>query len=499
MNTKVSSTLLILCMLATGYTHGQDWPGQRDSIYSNVLKEQRRIQVILPKEYSSNTENKFEVLYVLDGEWYMEQIPFIYRFAASSGYAPPNIFVLIPNTYEGKTNLRDRDFSPTSINNAPGLGGADNFHAFLKDELIPFVENKYRTNGKRSLVGSSFSGLFSVYAFVKDPKLFNSFVASDPNLNWDNNYVTKMAAEKLPGYTDVSSTLFIAGLTSSYAGMGIAAMDSALKSKAPTSLRWKFIPYEDETHYSVQHKAFYDGFRFSHFGYDTREAQYHPMKGILEAGKPLKLLLMNESPGLRFTTDGSEPTSSSPLFKRDQVILTGPGLLKIKSFPNRTEYVRAYESNFVAGAPLSPGKKSKSLKAGLSYSVYEGGWNTFPSINKLKPLHSGKIADGFDINSLKVQENAAYLVEGTVEIPEDGYYIFAAMAGGSKAIIGDHLLFDENNTQGRMQSYVIPLKKGPYPIRIELFKPKDTGEIHFIIARTTASNDRWWETQIFRL
>ena len=103
-------------------------------------------------------------------------------------------------------------------------------------------------------------------------------------------------------------------------------------------------------------------------------------------------------------------------------------------------------------------------------------------------------------HDLTVQKNAAYLVEGTLEIPEDGYYIFGAMgAGGSKAIVGDHLLFDSKDVRGRMQSYVIPMKKGLYPLRIELFKPKDTGEIHFIIARTTASSDRWWETHIFRL
>src|SRR5258708_9952316 len=182
-------------VFCAGQGKAQKWPGIRDSIYSNVLKETRVIQVVLPKGYQPEKNSKYEVLYMLDGEWYMEQIPFIYNFVVSAKFAPENIFVLIPNTYVNGANLRDRDFSPTKIKDDSLSGGADTFHAFLKDELIPYVEKKYPTNGQRSLVGSSFSGLFSVYAFVKDPELFQSYIASDPNLNWDGNYVPKLAAK----------------------------------------------------------------------------------------------------------------------------------------------------------------------------------------------------------------------------------------------------------------------------------------------------------------
>src|SRR5258706_6943826 len=230
-------------LFCAGHGRAQKLPGIRDSIYSNALKEIRSIQVVLPKGYQPEKNSKYEVLYVLDGEWYMEHIPFIYNFVVSAKFAPENIFVLIPNTYVNGINLRDRDFSPTKVADDSTSGGADNFHAFLKNELIPYVEKKYPTNGQRSLVGSSFSGLFSVYAFVKDPELFHSYIASDPNLNWDNNYVPKLAAKKLPSFEGVESTLFFAGLEKTSVGMGSKGMDSVLTAKAPRGLHWKFMEY----------------------------------------------------------------------------------------------------------------------------------------------------------------------------------------------------------------------------------------------------------------
>lgn len=502
MKTEARRTfLLLVCGMIhlSAIAQNREWPGIRDSLYSETLKENRRIQVVLPGEYKTNPGEKFEVLYVLDGEWYMEQIPFIYNFASSSGYAPRNIFVLIPNTYVNNINLRDRDFSPTKTGNDPTLGGADNFHSFLKNELIPYIEKNYRTNGHRSLVGSSFSGLFAVYAFVKEPALFQSYVASDPNLNWDNNYVSKLAAKKLQGFSAVNSTLFIAGLTTSFAGMGIASMDSTLRSHAPPSIRWQCIAYANETHYSVQHKAFYDGFRFSHLGYTKEAPEYHPMNGIVEAGKPLKVFVLKENGALRYTTDGTEPTVNSPVLSRgEQIAISGPSLLKVKAFSNRPQYSYSSLGNFTAGEIRPMEKRSKALKPGLKYSLYEGEWETKPAEKTIKPVKSGILYDTFNINQLRGEKNSFYVIDGTINVIEEAYYVFYALSdNGCKVTLGDRVLFDSDGLESDAQSFVVPLKKGVYPMRLEFFQKKGSPDIHFFIRFTKGGNDRWWENQFF--
>ena len=501
----LSFFLVFILRLLSDDVSAQNWPGIRDSIYSETLKEKRIIQVILPKDYKAESGEKYEVLYVLDGEWYMEQVPFIYNFAMTSGYVPKCIFVLIPNTYVNSINLRDRDFSPTHINLDPPSGGADNFHAFLKNELIPYVEKKYPANGQKSLLGSSFSGLFAVYAFVKEPQLFQSYIASDPNLSWDNGYVNKLAGEKLPHFSEVSATLFIAGLNHTFHDMGSASMDSVLRAKAPGSIHWKCQIYSNETHYSVQHKAFYDGMRFSHLGYSDRHAEYHPMNGILRNDKPIKIYVPKEFPTVHYTTDGTEPTAKSPVLSPDSTItISAPAQFKIKSFSNRPLYDAispGNEGNFSIGELLPADSKSKGIKNELSYLYFEGKWDTLPDFKSLKPAASGIVDKDFNVNKPKAEKSSAYLIKGYIEVPEDGYYVFYVNSeGGSKMYVGGKLFIELNGKPGSTsQSYALSLKRGFYSLRLELLRKKDAPDIQFLVFRTKTQNDNWWETEFLKL
>ena len=477
------------------------WPGIKDSLYSETLKEQRKLQVILPADYKPGSDQKFEVVYMLDGEWYMEQIPFIYNFVANSGYAPKVIFVLIPNTYVNNVNLRDRDFSPTRNNGPEHLGHADNFHAFLKNELIPYIEKKYPAGKDKTLVGSSFSGLFSVYAFVKEPGLFNAYIASDPNLNWDNNYVSKLAAQKFDSLPDLSSTLFIAGLETSFHDMGSEQMDSVLKAKAPAGLHWKCIPYANETHYSVQHKAFYDGFRFVHFGFSKRQPEFHPASGTVEKDKPFKGYFITDNPALRYTTDGSEPDLTSPAVKAGEVTLTGPVRIKVKSFAHRSAYDQAFQVSLPAGEAVQPVKSKKVLKPGLNFYHYLGDWNQLPDLKKIKAKETQAIAKGFNINKFSGEGNSVYVAEGVLEVPEDAYCVFVIESiDGSKLYFNDQLVLPADNVKGNGQrSFGIPVKKGLFPIRLELLRKKASGNVQFVIFSTQAGNDRWWQKVVVNL
>ena len=477
--------------------HAQEWPGIRDSVFSDVLNETRIIQVVMPEGYSKEKDSRYEVMYVLDGEWYMEQIPFIYNFTVSAGFAPENIFVLIPNTYKNGVNLRDRDFSPTKTDDDPSSGGAENFHTFLKKELIPYVEKKYSANGRRTLVGSSFSGLFSVYAFVKDPDLFQSYVASDPNLNWDNYFVPNLAAERLPSFGEVESTLFVAGLEKTSAVMGGRMLDSVFTTLAPESLHWKYMEYKNETHYSVQHKAFYDGFRYSHEGFDSGPLEFHPMNGIVLPGKSLRLFIPDEIPTARYTTDGTEPLPSSPLLKNRSAAIPGPSILKVKTFPNRKSEIREASGTFTEGKAMQPGSRTGNINAGLYYSVFEGDLDSIPDmINKI-PVDSGVVDNAFRINRISTGKDVALLIEGGLQVPESGYYIFGTNASdGSILYLQGRVVLETDPGNPVVRSFVLPLKEGIYPFRLELLHKKGSPGIDYYIFHAAGENDNWWENPI---
>jgi hypothetical protein len=62
-----------------------------------------------------------------------------------------------------------------------------------------------------------------------------------------------------------------------------------------------------------------------------------------------------------------------------------------------------------------------------------------------------------------------------MEIKEDGYYTFQLNGGsGSDLYLGNKLLIgnDEDGVNGKSRSYVVPLAKGYYPFKLEVFRKK---------------------------
>jgi predicted alpha/beta superfamily hydrolase len=68
-------------------------------------------------------------------------------------------------------------------------GDAAGFHAFIKDELIPFIEQTYRADPtKRVLVGHSYGGLFALYVMFTTPDLFGTLVIGSPSVGYGGEY-----------------------------------------------------------------------------------------------------------------------------------------------------------------------------------------------------------------------------------------------------------------------------------------------------------------------
>src|SRR3990170_7960956 len=78
---------------------------QYDSLYSNILKEQRPIKIILPEKYNPSLTDGFDVLYVLDGEWNTSLMEEVYGFLEYAKFIPTNMInVSVPNYYKNGIN-----------------------------------------------------------------------------------------------------------------------------------------------------------------------------------------------------------------------------------------------------------------------------------------------------------------------------------------------------------------------------------------------------------
>jgi len=152
--------------------------GETATIHSKILGEDRPLFIYTHRAYGED-QSRYPVAYVLDGEWNFHQTSGVIDLLSSREAIPWMIVVGIPNVD------RMRDLSPSPIREQPRAGGAAAFRRFLREEVFPFVEARYRTEPFRMLIGHSLAGLFTVDTLLREPELFSAYLAVGPYLVWD--------------------------------------------------------------------------------------------------------------------------------------------------------------------------------------------------------------------------------------------------------------------------------------------------------------------------
>lgn len=183
--------------------------GEVARFQSQVLAEERRLNVLLPPGYATSQES-YPVLYLLDGsahEDYFHAAGLV-DFLSTYGVMPSTIVVGISNVD------RKRDFTLPTANEedkkqTPTSGGAEKFIRFLATELIPFVESRYRTAGARTLVGQSLGGLVATQVLLERPALFDQYVIISPSLWWNGQAMLASAAEKIRAHRAPQRAIYL--------------------------------------------------------------------------------------------------------------------------------------------------------------------------------------------------------------------------------------------------------------------------------------------------
>lgn len=160
----------------------------QEHIDSSILVEQRKLLIHLPSEYDPS--QSYPVMYVLDGTSKDYQIAEISEILNRAEIVEDMIIVGIPNTD------RNRDQTPHYIfqdTDGDILGEGDKFLSFLSDEVIPFIESKYQVNQYRMLAGHSRAGLFTYYAYLEKPEIFDALFCFSPAFWRDNSIILEKA------------------------------------------------------------------------------------------------------------------------------------------------------------------------------------------------------------------------------------------------------------------------------------------------------------------
>jgi len=170
-------------------------------IESALNGQSYKLTMMLPASYKAHSKKKYPVVYVLDGQWDFELVGSIYGKLFYDKDMPEVIIVGISWAGENINidKLRFRDFVPKKKPNR----GAGLFLRILEEELIPYVEDNYPSGKTRVITGSSLGGLFTTYAMLERPTLFNKVISLAPAYRFLKNKKDLLAkfqskAKKLP-------------------------------------------------------------------------------------------------------------------------------------------------------------------------------------------------------------------------------------------------------------------------------------------------------------
>jgi predicted alpha/beta superfamily hydrolase len=154
-------------------------------VQSEVLDKRLHVFVGLPDGYEESADESYPTVYVLDGgELYPLLRPYL-DYLYNGGEAPKMIVVGISYGTRDWRNGNDRSHDFTAPTDEREFwGGAATFQAFLGEELLPFIEDNYRSAGDRRVVfGQSLGGQFVLFTAQTKPELFWGHIASNPALH----------------------------------------------------------------------------------------------------------------------------------------------------------------------------------------------------------------------------------------------------------------------------------------------------------------------------
>jgi predicted alpha/beta superfamily hydrolase len=239
--------------------------GILEQIPSNVLEEDRILNIYLPEGYTEDT-TRYPVIYLLDGSYNEDflHICGLVQFLTMIEVMPKTIVVGIANVD------RKRDFTyPTTIEqdkkDFPTTGGSARFIQFIATELQPYITTRFRTNGTKTIIGQSLGGLLAAEILLKQPNLFDNYLMVSPSLWWDGQSLLNSAADLLSKQVHKPVHVIVCvGNEGKVMERDAADLTKVLQKEGYSKGRVQLVSLPKETHATILHRAAYQGLELLH-------------------------------------------------------------------------------------------------------------------------------------------------------------------------------------------------------------------------------------------
>lgn len=225
--------------------------GIQHTIQSSNLNEERKLYIHTPEDYQK-ADKKYPVIYVLDGNNHFQHSVNAVNILQENELIPESIIVAIPNN----PGTRGRDLARQR----------NQFQQFIEREVIPLINQQYRTTNHKTIFGHSMAGAFVLNYLTTKPSLFDNYIAASPVIQIFNAELLTKFEKLFTENKTLSKSLYFT-LTGVEAE-GQRATDalnkfvSILKNNAPKSLQWKYDYIENQVHMTTPYLTLYQGLSY---------------------------------------------------------------------------------------------------------------------------------------------------------------------------------------------------------------------------------------------
>ena len=263
MNKKLFIVLLTIIFSQNSFSQITKKPftiGETVTLNSQILSQERVLNIYLPEGYQENDSISYPVIYLLDGSITEDfiHVTGLVQFFNLQLQMPKTIVVGIANVD------RKHDFTfPTTIpdlkKDFPTTGGSEKFIAFIEKEVQPFINSNYKVSDKKYILGQSLGGLLATEILFKKPELFTHYIITSPSLWWDDQSLLHKANTYLSKIQKPVYVFLAVGEEHKIMIRDAKNLASELK-KYPKTIQSDFHFFPKENHATILHNSLYHAF-----------------------------------------------------------------------------------------------------------------------------------------------------------------------------------------------------------------------------------------------
>lgn len=265
-------TMHLMLLFACSYSSTVIVTAQSNStdtqkMVSDYNKKEYQLNVLLPANYSASDPLRYPVLYVLDGDYATDMFQSTLHLFSLAPELQQVIIVTIDGvnvSHEQWLASRYYDYTPSSDPEADTAiarfmkmtvvpsGGAADFLQTLEKQILPWVEQHYKTNADRGLYGHSLGGLFVAYCLIQKPALFRKYSINSPSLWWRQGEMAKQFATNATANAAIDARVFLSAgkAEGDFMIKPIDAFEQVIITNLP-GIKMNYKIFDDETHLSV--------------------------------------------------------------------------------------------------------------------------------------------------------------------------------------------------------------------------------------------------------